>query len=302
MEPIRTLDQMVKHVVYSGIKKKIAVACGEDQNTIGALAKAVKNGFASAIMIGDEGKIVTQARQENIDPTIFEIIDVPNPVEAVDKALELVKTDKADVLMKGLVSTDVFLKAVLNKDKGLLPPKAIMSYVAAIEVPAYHKLLFISDTAVLLNPDLTQKLAMVNYAIDMTKAFGITDPKVALIGATEKVSSNHPSTIDYSAICKMAERGQLQNCIIDGPLDIFLACDKKSIDIKGIKTPINGDADVLIFPTLEACNSFYKGLMLFGGSELGGLIQGTEKPVVVMSRSESEKSKYYCIAMSCLMA
>ena len=302
MEPIRSLAQMVEHVIASGIKKKIAVACGEDQNTIGALAKAVKNGFVTAVMVGDEEKIVARAKEENIDPAIFEIIDIPNPIEAVDRALELVKTDKADVLMKGLVGTDVFLKAVLDKNKGLLPPKAIMSYVAAIEIPAYHKLLFISDTAVLLNPDLNQKLAMVNYAIDMTKAFGINNPKVALIGATEKVSINHPSTIDYSAICKMCERGQLQDCIIDGPLDIFLACDKDSSSIKGIPTPINGDADVLIFPTLEACNAFYKGLMLFAKSELGGLIQGTEKPVVVMSRSESEISKYYCIAMSCLMA
>ncbi|NOR45143.1 MAG: phosphate acetyltransferase [Candidatus Delongbacteria bacterium] len=293
---------MVEHVIASGIKKKIAVACGEDQNTIGALAKAVKNGFATAIMVGNKEKIVAQAKEEKIDPAIFEIIDIPNPVEAVYAALKLVKTDKADVLMKGLVGTDIFLKAVMDKTDGLLPPKAIMSYVAALEIPAYHKLLFISDTAVLLNPDLDQKIAMLDYAVKMTNAFGIKKPKVALVGATEKVSSRLPSSIDYSAICKMCERGQLQECIVDGPLDIFLACDKKSIDIKGIKTPINGDADVLIFPTLEACNSFYKGLMLFAGAELGGLIQGTEKPVVVMSRSESEKSKYYCIAMSCLMA
>ncbi|MCK4980029.1 MAG: phosphate acetyltransferase [Candidatus Delongbacteria bacterium] len=302
MDPIRTLDQMVEHVISSGIKKKISVACGEDQNTIGALAEAIKNGFASAIMVGNKEKIIASAKEEKIDPAIFDIIDIPNAVQAVDKALELVKNDEADVLMKGLVGTDIFLKAVLDKNKGLLHPKSTMSYVAAIEIPAYHKLLFITDTAVLLNPDLDQKIAMLNYAVNMTKAFGITKPKVALIGATEKVSSRLPNTIDYSAICKMCERGQLQDCIIDGPLDVFLACDKESVAIKGIPTPINGDADVLMFPTLEACNSFYKGLMLFAGAELGGLIQGTEKPVVVMSRSESEKSKYYCIAMSCLMA
>ena len=302
MEPIRSLAQMVEHVIASGIKKKIAVACGEDQNTIGALAKAVKNGFATAVMVGDKKKIIAQAKEENINHEIFEIIDIPNPIEAVYTALKLVKTDKADVLMKGLVGTDIFLKAVMDKKDGLLPPKAIMSYVAALEIPAYHKLLFISDTAVLLNPDLDQKIAMLDYAVGMTNSFGIKKPKVALVGATEKVSSRLPSSIDYSAICKMCERGQLQECIVDGPLDIFLACDKESINIKGIPTPINGDADVLIFPTLEACNSFYKGLMLFAGAELGGLIQGTEKPVVVMSRSESEISKYYCIAMSCLMA
>ena len=302
MDPIRTLDQMVEHVIASGIKKKIAVACGEDQNTIGALAEAIQKGFASAIMVGNKEKIIARAKEENIDPSTFDIIDIQNPVQAVDKALELVKTDEADVLMKGLVGTDIFLKAVLDKNKGLLHPKSTMSYVAALEIPAYHKLLFITDTAVLLNPDLNQKIAMLNYALDMAKAFGITKPKVALVGATEKVSSRLPNTIDYSAICKMCERGQLQDCIIDGPLDVFLACDKESVEIKGIPTPINGDADVLMFPTLEACNSFYKGLMLFANAELGGLIQGTDKPVIVMSRSESEISKYYCIAMSCLMA
>ncbi|MDA3884191.1 MAG: phosphate acyltransferase [Candidatus Delongbacteria bacterium] len=302
MEPIRTLDEMVEHVIASGIKKTIAVACGEDQNTIGALAEAVKNGFASAIMVGDKKKIIASSKEENIDPSIFEIIDIQNPIQAVDEALRLVKSDEADVLMKGLVGTDIFLKAVLDKEKGLLHPKSTMSYVAALEIPAYHKLLFITDTAVLLNPDLNQKIAMLNYALDMAKAFGIAKPKVALVGATEKVSSRLPNTIDYSAICKMCERGQLQDCIIDGPLDVFLACDKESVEIKGIPTPINGDADILMFPTLEACNSFYKGLMLFANAELGGLIQGTDKPVIVMSRSESEKSKFYCIAMSCLMA
>lgn len=302
MQPITSLDQMVDHVIRSGIKKKVAVACGEDQNTISAIFRAVKSGFAEAIMVGCKNKIEQRAKEEHIDPSIFNIIHVDHPSDAIDKALELVKTGEADVLMKGLVGTDEFLKAVLDKNKGLLPPNAIMSYVAVMQIPAYHKLLFVSDTAVLPFPDLKQKLAEIKYCIKMANAFGIEKPKVALIGASEKVSPNFPNTIDYSAICKMAERKQLPNCIVDGPLDIFLACDKKSIAIKGVITPVDGDADILIFPSLDSCNSFYKGLMLFAGAELGGLIQGTEKPVVVMSRSESENSKYYCIAMSCLMA
>ncbi len=302
MEPIKSLDQMVEHVIKSGIKKKIAVASGEDQNTIGAISRAVKDGFAEAVLIGNKSKIEQRAKEEGIDPSIFTIIHCDHPSNAIEKALEMVKSGEADVLMKGLVGTDEFLKAVLDKNKGLLPPGAIMSYVAVMQVPAYHKLLFVSDTAVLPFPDLKQKLAEIKYCLNMARAFGIERPKVALIGASEKVSPNFPNTIDYSAICKMAERKQLDNCIVDGPLDIFLACDKESVEIKGVHTPVDGDADILIFPSLDACNAFYKGLMLFAGAELGGLIQGTEKPVVVMSRSESEKSKYYCIAMSCLMA
>jgi phosphate butyryltransferase len=136
----------------------------------------------------------------------------------------------------------------------------------------------------------------------MAARFGIKKPRIALIGASEKMSRHFQNSVDYSIMCKMAERDQIKNCIMDGPLDIFLACDKKSIDIKGVKTPVNGDADILLFPSLESCNPFYKGLMLFAGSELAGLIRGTRKPVVLMSRSESEISKYYCIALACLMA
>jgi phosphate butyryltransferase len=143
---------------------------------------------------------------------------------------------------------------------------------------------------------------MVNYSVKMAHKLGIAKPKVALITATEKVSQGMPNTIDYALISKMAERGQIKGCVVDGPLDIFLACDPASISIKGVDTPIGGDADILIFPNLETANAFYKGLMLFAGGELAGLIQGTLKPVVVMSRSESENSKYYCIALSCLMA
>ncbi len=302
MFPIRTLDKMLEHLRKSGKKKKIAVAYAQDPNTIGAIASAIKEGFVEAYMIGDEKEIIAKANKEGISSDNFYIINIPDEIDATKEAVRMVKQGECDILMKGLVSTDKFLKAVLDKEKGLLPPKTVMSYVCAIEIPKYHKLLFVSDTAVLPFPDLKQKIAMVNYSVNMARKFGIEKPKVALIGASEKVSPNFPNSIDYAIISKMAERGQIKNCIIDGPLDIFLACDKKSVQIKGVKTPINGDADVLLFPSLEACNAFYKGLMLFGGGELAGLIQGTIKPVVVMSRSESPKSKFYCIALSCLMA
>jgi phosphotransacetylase len=181
-------------------------------------------------------------------------------------------------------------------------PGAILSYVCALQVPAYNKLLFLTDPAVIPNPNLDQKVAMVRYAIAMARKFGIEKPKVALVSATEKASSHFSSSADYAEMLGMAAEGNFGDCIMDGPLDIFLACDPRSPGIKGVKTPVNGEADILIFPSLESSNPFYKGLMLFGGGELAGLIMGTSKPVVVMSRSESEKSKYYCIALACLMA
>lgn len=302
MNPIRSLDEMVRRVKDSGRKKRIAVACAQDPNTIGAVAQSVNSGFAGAVMIGDTQKIRQVAQQQGIDPGNFELMHEPSEVAAVQEAVRMVKHNEADVLMKGLVGTDKFLKAVLDKERGLLPPQSVMSYVAAMEMPGYNKLLFVSDTAVIPFPDFRQKVAMVNYTVHMAHQFGIETPKVALISATEKVSQGFEQTIHDAAISKMAQRGQIKNAIVDGPLDVFLATDPESVTIKGISTPINGEADALIFPSLEACNSFYKGLMRFGGGQLAGLIQGTEKPVVVMSRSESAQSKFYCMALSCLMA
>lgn len=302
MDSINSLDQMVQHLIDSGMNKRIAVAVAEDENTISALIEAQEKGFATPILIGNKEQIEKALRDENAKPENFQIINIPDHQLAAKEAVRMVKEDEADVLMKGLIGTDKFLKAVLDKENGLLPPKAVMSYVCALELPKYDKLLFVSDTAVLPYPDLQQKIAMVNYTIRMTKKFGIDNPKIALIGASEKVNDTFHYNSDYTQICKMADRGQIPKCTIDGPLDVFLACDKESVKIKGVPTPVNGDADALIFPSLESANSFYKGLMLFGGGELAGLIQGTTKPVVVMSRSESQKSKYYCVALSCLMA
>ena len=299
---IRSLDQMVEKVLSSGRKHRIAVAWAQDSNTIGAVYKAVAEGFAEALMVGDPAAIRKLCSENNIDHTIFNIISAESETDAAAEAVRLAVSGKADVVMKGLVGTDKFLKAVMDKESGLLVPGATMTYVGAVEIPAYHKLLFITDMAVIPFPDLGQKVAMAGYAIEMARKFGIEKPRIALIGASEKVSRHFPNTSDYAEMCKMAGDGRITDCIMDGPLDLFLACDRKSVQIKGVNTPIDGDADILLFPSLEASNPFYKALMLFAKGEIAGLIRGTTKPVVVMSRSESERSKYYCIALSCLMA
>ena len=282
-------------------KYRIAVAWAQDENSIGAINRAVKNGFIDAILIGDPSEIRKACKIHSIDENNFAIIKSENEVMASTEAVRMVKTGEADIAMKGLVGTDKFLKAVMDKEKGLMIPGAVLSYVCALELPAYDKLLFITDPAVIPFPDLRQKAAMARYAVEIVHKFGIEKPKVALIGASEKPSSHFHYSADYLEMCRMAERGEIGDCIMDGPLDLFLACDKKSVAIKGINTPVNGEADILLFPSLESSNPFYKGLMLFAKGELAGLIMGTEKPVVVMSRSESETSKYFCIVLSCLM-
>jgi phosphate butyryltransferase len=299
---IRSLDQMVERVLSLHKRHRIAIAWAQDSHTVSAIHKAVNYGFAEAIMIGHVSEIKTVCRRAGIDPDLFTMIDSSSDVSSAAEAVRLARSGKADIVMKGLIGTDKFLKAVMDKKSGLMLPDAVLSYVCAIELPSYHKLLFITDPAVIPFPTLDQKIAMAEYAIEMTERFGISKPKVALIGASEKLSKHFESSADYPVMCKMAAEGRIRDCIMDGPLDIFLACDKKSVEIKGIDTPVNGEADILLFPSLESCNPFYKGLMLFAQGELAGIIRGTSKPVVVMSRSESEKSKFYCIALSCLMA
>ena len=292
---------MVEKVLTPGKKHTIAVAWAQDPNTIGAIDKAVNAGFAEAIMIGNSGEIKKTCGEKGIDTAKFNIIDIDDEVKASAEAVMLVRTGAADIVMKGLVGTDIFLKAVMDKESGIMLRDAVLSYVCAVEIPDYHKLLFITDPAVIPYPNLEQKVAMAEYAIRMCARFGIEKPKIALIGASEKPSRHFQYSVDYPEMCRMAQNGQIENCTMDGPLDLFLACDKKSNEIKGINTPVGGDADILLFPSLESCNPFYKGLMLFAGGELAGLIQGTQKPVILMSRSESEKSKFYCIALACLM-
>ncbi|MFA7544113.1 MAG: phosphate acyltransferase [Candidatus Cloacimonadaceae bacterium] len=299
---MKRLCEIAEKAKALGSKTRIAVALAEDLNSIGALARATSEGFIFPLLLGDESRILPLIKSFNLPIDSYQIVHEPDQDKATRQAVDLVRSGEADVLMKGLVNTDKFLKAVLNKERGLLPAGRVMSYACALELPRYDKLLIISDTAVLTYPDLAQKQAMIEYSVAMAHKLGIAQPKVALISATEKVNAGMPNTLDYALLCKMAERGQIKGCTIDGPLDIFLACDPKSVEIKGIPTPIAGEADILIFPNLETANAFYKGLMLFAEGELAGLIQGTTKPVVVMSRSESEASKYYCIALSCLMA
>ncbi|MDQ1332737.1 MAG: hypothetical protein QG576_772 [Bacteroidota bacterium] len=292
---------MVEKVLELKKKHRIAVAWAQDLNTLGAVNNAVKAGFAEAFLIGKPDEIIRLCSENGINHRLFSIIEADNDADAASEAVRLTVAGDTDIVMKGLVGTDKFLKSVMDKERGIMIPGAVLSYVGAVEIPEYHKLLFITDMAVIPFPDLVQKKAMAGYAIEMAAKFGIERPRIALISATEKMSLHFPSSSDYAQMLKMAENGEFGGCIMDGPLDIFLSCDKKSVDIKGINTPVDGDADILLFPSLESCNAFYKGLMLFAHGELAGLIRGTKKPVILMSRSESEKSKYFCIALACLM-
>lgn len=293
---------MVEKVLSIGIKRRIAIAWAHDTNTILAVQKAVSEGIAEALLLGDPDEIMSACTNAGADHRHFTLIRSADERSSCAEAVKLARDGGADIVMKGLVGTDKFLKAVLDKQTGIMEKGSVLSYVCALQIPAYHKLLFITDPAVIPFPTLDQKIRMTQYAIEMSARFGIDIPKIALISASEKKSGLFESSAHYSEMCRMAEEGGFGSCKMDGPLDLFLACDEESVRIKGVDTPIGGDADILVFPSIESCNPFYKGLMLFAGGELAGLLRGTGKPVVMMSRSESEKSKFYCIALACLMS
>ena len=248
----------------------MAVANAVDSHTLDAVLRAVDLGIIEAFLIGDVASIESPHlfEEHNLSPFIH-IVDIPEVQEATLEAVRMVRSGEADILMKGLVNTDVLLRAILDKEKGLLPPGNVLTYNAAMEIPKYHKLLFFSDPAVIPSPNLVQRTAMIKYAIASAYKFGIKKPKVALIHATEKANPKIHYMQDYLDIMQMWRMGEFGDVIMDGPLDIFLALDTERGSIKNVPSPVLGDADILIFPNFECANCFYKGVSLFGDAEMG---------------------------------
>lgn len=302
MKRISSFAELTAHLQSVNNRKRLAVANAVDSHTLDAVLMAVEKGIVEAFLIGDVAAIESPELFEHNPSPYIHIIDMPDVKQATLEAVRMVREGEADILMKGLVNTDIILRAILDKEKGLLPPGRVMTYNAALEIPGYHKLLFFSDPAVIPSPSLEQRTAMIKYAIASAHKFGIEQPKVALIHATEVANPKIHYMQDYLDIMDAWRKGEFGDVIMDGPLDIFLALDKERGSIKNVPSPVLGDADVLIFPNFEAANVFYKGVSLFGGAEMGGLLQGPDKPVVMTSRSESVQSKFYSIAIACILA
>lgn len=302
MESISSFSELMAYLERVNCRKRMAVANAVDSHTLDAVLKAVDLGIVEASLIGDVASIESPHLFEQKLSPFVHIIDMPDVQEATLEAVRMVKSGEADILMKGLVNTDVLLRAILDKEKGLLPTGNILTFNAAIEIPRYHKLLFFSDPVVIPSPNLTQRTAMIKYAITTAQKFGIAKPKVALIHATEVANPKIHYMQDYLDIMQSWRNGEFGDVIMDGPLDIFLALDAERGGIKNVPTPVLGDSDILIFPNFECANTFYKGLSLFAGAEMAGLLQGTQNPVVLTSRSESTQSKFYSIAMACLQS
>ncbi len=295
---LQKLEQIFD-LLRSKPKKRMIAAYANDSHTIGAAAKAVELGIIDATLVGDKATIEAVCKEEKIDAGLFEIVQESVDVKAVSKAIELIHAGHGQLLMKGLVTTDKYMRGILNKEKGLLPPKAVLSHVVVMEVPSYHKLLVIGDVAIIPQPDFKQKMAIMNYEMEVARTLGIEQPKIALLAATEQMSVGMQACVDAALIAKMAERGQIPGgALIEGPLALDIAVDRESAEIKQLSSPVAGDADCLVFPNIESGNVFFKACTKFAGAELGAMVMGAKVPCILASRGDSVQSKLYSIALA----
>ena len=300
MEQIKSFLELETYLTSVPTRKKLAVANALDSHTLEAVKHAVDKGVIEAYLIDDKATIDNLRLFTDTSPFVH-FVDILDVDIATVEAVRMVHSGECDILMKGLVTTDVILRAILDKEKGILKPGRVMTYNAALQIPNYHKLLFFSDPAVIPEPNKEQRIEMIKYAIKTAQSFGVKHPKVALIHATEKANPKIRFMQDYLDIVELWRNNYFGDVIVDGPVDVFLALDSERGTIKNVPTPLLGDADILIFPDFQTANTFYKGLALFAKTEMAGLLQGTEKPVVLTSRSESIYSKFCSICMACIL-
>jgi phosphate butyryltransferase len=294
--------EQILDVVLTRSKKRLAAAYANDMHTTEALYSAVKRGVITATLVGDEQIIQDNCTKLGIDADCFTIIHEPVDVKAAAIAVMLVRAGECQLLMKGLVSTDKYMRAILNKEVGLLDPGSILSHVAIIENPRYHKLIICSDVAVIPNPEIREKVAITNYCVKVAKTLGIAIPKVAIIGASEQVLIKMQAGVDAAILSKMADRGQIKGCLVDGPMGLDAAIDKEAANTKNVSGPVAGDADCLIFPNIEAGNIFYKTNTKLAGCEVAAVVMGTKAPCILSSRGDSAQTKLYSIALGALLA
>ena len=250
----------------------------------------------------DEATKETLRKVEDIH--LAEVIRIEDhlPERAAEKAVALIRHGDANVLMKGLISTDILLRAILNKVSGLLPEGQVLTHIAVAEIPTYSKLLFFTDSAVIPYPTQKQRIAQVQYSIGICHQMGIQEPRVALIHCAEHGGRHFPFVDGYEEIKQMAQGGIFGRCIVDGPLDVKSACCLEALKAKGILSPLQGDSDVLIMPDIETGNAFYKSMALFANARTAGILWGTRCPIVVPSRGDSAEAKFNSIlfALACL--
>ncbi|MBQ0007086.1 MAG: phosphate butyryltransferase [Alistipes sp.] len=299
---ITTFEQIYDKL-RSKDRKRLIAAWAVDDHTITAISKAVGLGIVDATLVGDADMIKKVCDEEKIDMSIFTVIDNKDELKSIAQAVLMVRQGMGDILMKGLCSTDKYMRGILNKEAGLLPPKAVLSHISLIQNPNYKKLIMFSDMAVIPAPDLNQKIAITKYLVRTAKSLDIEKPKVAFIAATEQMLPAMQACVDAAILSKMCDRGQIPGCLGDGPLALDVAIDEESVKIKKMTSPVAGDADCLLFPAIEPANVFYKtNSKLCKDVKQAAIVAGAMAPCVLSSRADSIETKLNSIALAALSA
>ena len=294
---IKSFNELFAELKAKGVRKRMIAAWAVDSHTIEAASMACDLGIVDVTLVGDEDMIRKVCEDCRIDVSKFAIVNVKDELKAVAEAVRMVHDGEGDVLMKGLCSTDKFLRGILNKETGLLPAKGLLSHVGVLENPNYHKLMFVSDVAVVPLPDFRQKVKIADYLISVAKSFGVEKPKIAFIAASEQMLDTMPACMEGAMLAKMCDRGQIPGCIGDGPLALDVAVDNESAEIKKLSSPVAGDADCLLFPNIESGNVFWKAnTKMIKGVKQAGMLVGTKVPCVLASRADSVDVKLNSIA------
>lgn len=296
---MKTIAELIAAAASRG-RRRIVVAAAQEHSVLEAVHDAWKHGLAEPILVGDLAAIDAMGRELGVDLSGFERHEASDYAKAAAKAVELVRIGAADALMKGVLDTSILLKAVLNKESGINAGR-VASHVAVLESPNYHKLFVVTDAAINIAPDLDGKADIIANAVVAARAIGVERPKVALLAAVEKVNAaKMPCTVDAAVLTAMNRRGQIRDCVVDGPLALDNAISAESARIKKIDSPVAGDADILVVPDIEAGNILYKALMDLGGAKGAAVVMGAAKPIVLTSRADPAETKLASIALAAL--
>jgi len=294
MKIIRSFDDL-ETMARERPSRRLALAMAQESDALKAVVDAAGSGIVEPVLVGCESEIRRIAEQEELDISSFTLVPSEGEEATAARAVELVREGQADLLMKGKVPTSTIMRAVLSNQSGLRG-SGVLSHVTIVEIESYPKLLFMSDPGLNIAPDLKTKISIIDNAVSVAHALGIERPKVAVIAAVEKVNpGSMPVTVDAALLAKMSDRDQISGCVVDGPLALDNAISPHSCEVKGIRSEVGGDADILLMPDIEAANVFYKTLAYLTKARMAAIIMGARVPLVMTSRADSDSNKYYSI-------
>ena len=296
-----TLHRLAREYAQRAGRKRLAVAQAADEQVLLAVRDAFSAGIVEPILTGSKERIRPLMERLGMDQRDYAIVDVADTEEAAREAVRLVSSGQADLVMKGVAQTSMVLRAVLDKQIGLRT-RRLLNHVAIYDIKTHPKLLLMSDAGMVIEPTLMEKVQIIENAVVVANALGISEPKVAVLSAVDTVNPAMPKAVEAAALSKMSERGQIRGCIVDGPLTLDAAVMKESAEMLGVKSRVAGNADILIVNSIEEGNVLSKSLSMFAKAGFAGVIVGARKPVLVVSRADSPESKLNSIALGVVLA